>query len=63
MPKLEYNKRKKSSSKKKKKRSRIAEVGVHQERKKKFTKETSLTNSYGREAQFMGQINAAQHLM
>ena len=63
MPKLKYNKLENTPSPKKKTRSRIAEVGVHQERKKKFTKETSLTNSYGREAQFMGSINAAQHLM
>lgn len=63
MPKLKYNKLENTSSQKKKTRSIIAEGGVHQERKKKFAKETSVIDSYGREAQSMGEINAAQRLV
>lgn len=36
MPKLKYNKLENTPSPKKKTRSRIAEVGVHQERKKVY---------------------------
>mgnify|MGYP000889850618 CR=1 FL=1 len=54
MPKLKYHKLENTPSQKKKTRSRRAEVGIHQERKKKFTEEISLINSNGREAQSLG---------
>lgn len=63
MPELKYNKLEDTPSTKKKTRGGIIKVSIHQEREKKFTKETSLIDPYGRKAQSVGSINATQHLV